>query len=300
MKVYASAFTLFELLVVTANLAILATLLATAFLGRASQRGLTVQCMNNFKQLQTAYRMYVDDNNDSLPLNNLGSVAGTSWIGYTTAGASAQNAYNTLNIRTGTLYQYNRNVKIYVCPANTYMLEVGASPGAPLPYRNDAGTLLNPGTFVPETRTCSIEFSLGAGGNNTPPWTENIGGYTWKTYYKFSQLQPNRVSTKIVFVDEASGSVDDGAFALWPMNTYNYWWNVPGSRHDRGSVFSFADGHVEYRKWLGSYLPGNYMQTSGPGNGGAGFPASPYWGPVTTSADRADLAWAQAGGPQYP
>jgi prepilin-type processing-associated H-X9-DG protein len=289
------AFTLSELLVLTAYLAILAVLLLPLF-NRAYLGGLTVRCRNNFKQLQTAYHMYVDDNNGNLPLNNLGSGAGvTSWIAYNTVGSSAQNAYNTANIRGGTLYPYNQNVKIYVCPANTYSITVSTF-GA----RDDFGNLLKLGALVPETRTCSIESSLGLGGSSVPAWTESGGGYTWQTYQKITSLQPGRIAGKIVFVDEASGSVDDGAFALWPMNTYNYWWNVPASRNDRGGVFSFADGHVEYHRWLGSYVPGNYMQTSGPGNGGLGFPGSPFWGPVSASADLADLAWVQAGGPQYP
>ena len=260
-----------------------------------------MQCMNNFKQLQTAYRMYVDDNNDNLPLNNIGSGAGvSSWIAYNTPGTSVQYDYNTVNLRNGTLYPYNRNPKIYDCPANAYLLIVGEPGAPPGPYRNDSGQIIIAPT-VPETRTCSIEYSLGGAKNAAGTITQD--GYTWNTYRKFSQLLPNRISTKIVFVDEASGSVDDGAFALWPMNTFNYWWNVPGSRHNRGCVLSFADGHVEYHKWLGTEVAGNPMQTAGPGNGGQGFTSgngARTWQVPSDSGDQADFAWVQAGGPQYP
>ena len=308
-KAQRRAFTLIELLVVIAIIAILAAILLPV-LDRAKQTGLKVSDINNFKQLQTCYRMYVDDNNDYLPLNNLGSGSGvTSWLAYVTPNASAQYDFNTVNIRKATIYPYNQNVKIYVCPANNYNLVIGDGSPPPGPYRDDSGRIITAAT-VPETRTCSIEYSMGAGGGNTPAWTESGNGATWKTYQKFSSIQTYRVSQKIVFCDEASGSIDDGAWAMWPMNVgENYWWNVPGSRHLGGCVFSFADGHVEYHKWLGGLIPSIPMQTSGPGNGGAGFPAAPYWGELgpggtvvgpVTGSDLADLAWAQAGCPQYP
>ena len=157
------AFTLIELLVVIAIIAILAAILLPV-LARSKQTALKAQCINNFKQLQICYRMYVDDNNDFLPLNFLNGV-GSSWISYNGTGASAQNDYNTINIRTGVLYQYNQQPKIYVCPANNYNLKVGAAAGTSPPYRDDFGNILKLGQIVPETRTCSIEFSMG--GNNS-------------------------------------------------------------------------------------------------------------------------------------
>ena len=293
-KVRQRAFTLIELLVVIAIIAILAAMLLPV-LSRSKQTALKAQCINDFKQLQICYRMYVDDNNDNLPLNDIGSGSGvTSWIAYATPNASAQFDYNTKNIQKATLYPYNQSPKIYLCPANNYMLKVGASGGPPGPYRDDFNKLISAST-VPQTRTCSVEYSLGSGAGNTPPWTQTGNGYVWKTYQKFSALQMTRVAAKIVFVDEASGTVDDGAFALWPINTVNAWWNLPTSRHDNGGIFSFADGHVEYWKWHGSAVTSSYWQTQGVGTGGNGI------GPTTIGADSSDdLARVQAGGPQYP
>src|SRR5207249_2115418 len=62
------AFTLIELLVVIAIIAILAALLLPA-LSRAKSNAQSAACLNNLKQLQTAWLMYVHENNDFLPPN---------------------------------------------------------------------------------------------------------------------------------------------------------------------------------------------------------------------------------------
>lgn len=230
------AFTLVELLVVIAVIAILAAILLPV-LDKAKQRSQTADCLNNMKQLQTCYRLYVDDNNDYLPPNEAMPDLDISWVL-----GDAQTDVTSTNIQNGLLFQDNHQVKIYACPANTLMIPNGN------------------GGSVRQTRTCSIDFALGG---YTPPILEAgglaQGGNTFNgvtTLAKFSQIQTSSagVAQKIVFVDEAQNGVDDGCFGIYPVSAQNNaWWNLPGCRHDgkRACTFTFADGHAEVWRWHG-------------------------------------------------
>jgi len=66
------AFTLTELLVVVAVIAIVASLLLPAFSG-AKERARRAQCANNLKQLGVGFQLYADDHGDQLP--------GPAWLG---------------------------------------------------------------------------------------------------------------------------------------------------------------------------------------------------------------------------
>lgn len=246
-------FTLIELLVVIAIIAILAAILMPV-LNRAKARAQTAFCLNNMKQLQITYLMYVHDNNDTLPYCALGGFWGTvpSWI---TNGNEQANILLD-GIRYGALYQYNQNVKIYVCPANTKNNKLVNS-GDVIPARKEYGNnniVIN--SILPMVRTCSIDFPLGGyNANSAGPGSVLSTGSTALVKYGDIKSPDPGVAQMIVFCDENEYSVDDGAWALEPASSgQNRWQNAPGARHNNGTTWSFADGHVEYWKWHGGAL----------------------------------------------
>jgi prepilin-type N-terminal cleavage/methylation domain-containing protein/prepilin-type processing-associated H-X9-DG protein len=238
-----AAFTLIELLVVIAIIAILAAMLLPA-LSAAKAKAKTTECLSNFRQLQLCWQMYIGDNNDYLPANSSGTFT-NSWID-----GSAQVDTTPKSIEEGCLWPYNKSPGIYACPANTRQI--------PISTVNDVLYWNAPmGTLEPQTRTCSMEYACGGfSGTVSSGGLYQNGSVTFHFLAKYSQIITPGISQKIVFVDENEYSVDDGCFAIYPAGSgMNEWWNMPSARHNRGGIFSFADGHAEYWKWHGSVVP---------------------------------------------
>ena len=216
------AFTLLELLVVVAVIALLAGLLLPALAGAKAKASGTA-CLNNLKQLQLCWQMYVDDHDGWVPpnlsLNTNGAWRSTpdSWIG----SSSAPHDTDTQPIQNGLLfkYDYNRSVRLYHCPADKS--HVRSFTG------QDLGIL--------RTRSYSMNG--------------NLGGRTSEVQQVvFKAAQIPAPSQLFVFIDENEESIDDAHFLVWPAPD-DRWVNMPADRHGRVGVLSFADGHAASWKW---------------------------------------------------
>ena len=254
------AFTLLELLVVIAIIGILAAMLLPV-LSRAKQRAQGASCLNNGKQLILALHLYASDNNDFFPPNpdDSNTNPGYNWCSGNAGigGAQEFDADVLLDPTRSLLINYlGKNARMFKCPADTRTgLYQGANPSLT-------------GQMVPAARTFSMSQAVGtidpgfaagysshSGVPNQPVtgpwltgvWHENLHNNPWRTFGKLSDAGPPSPSDLWVFVDEDERCLNDAAFAMEMVNPD--WHDLPGTYHNIGCGFAFADGHSETHRW---------------------------------------------------
>jgi prepilin-type processing-associated H-X9-DG protein len=146
------------------------------------------------------------------------------------------------------------NVALFRCPADKRM---GPYDGP------NAGSV---GQIVPAARTFSMSQAVGTicpgydsskmhvGAPTLPvngPWLDGSFNHRrnspWITYGKVSQIRAPGPSSLWVLTDEDPVGLNDAAFAFDMANPV--WKDCPGSYHDGGCGFAFADGHSETHRW---------------------------------------------------
>ncbi|MBG89626.1 MAG: hypothetical protein CMO80_22385 [Verrucomicrobiales bacterium] len=212
------ALSLTELLVVIGIIAIIAALLLTA-VGRSKGTAQKTGCINNQKQLITTWTHWSGDNNDRLVPSHSYRVQGERvipWVtgmGHPNKGAMTNRMYLT-NHQYSAFSSYVGNVQIYKCPSNRERID-----------------------GYEAIRSYSMNAYMGR------PRTQH------DTTYRVFEHEPEIVQPDHLFVFADQNQ----KYICWPMMMINMeenaWINLPASHHNYGGTFSFADGHVEYKKW---------------------------------------------------
>jgi prepilin-type N-terminal cleavage/methylation domain-containing protein/prepilin-type processing-associated H-X9-DG protein len=219
-------FTLVEIMVVIAIIAILMAILVPSLL-KAREQGKRTHCLSNLKQLTHAWYMYaIDNENLCSPLtlwqDKGGNKNGCFWVADGPSIPDNDVGNTEQAIMDGVLWPYTQSIKLYKCKSDR---------GEPL--RTD-----------PSERLRSYSMSV------------MMGGRPGLCFWKLGELR--RPSEKMVFID-ATGLLKwiDGPFKIMhldepgPPKEWPPWWgmNCITTRHNDGGNLSFADGHCEYWRW---------------------------------------------------
>jgi prepilin-type N-terminal cleavage/methylation domain-containing protein/prepilin-type processing-associated H-X9-DG protein len=231
----ASAFTLIELLVVIAIIAILAAILFPVF-AQAREKARAATCLSNGKQVGLALMQYVQDYDETYPVNNLAYAP-------TNPGAA-----NSAFLASWMLHlePYSKNLQIYECPSRRFQTTIT------LNYANRQVALPERGLGANEWVIGRVGYTAHTGGAALQPIAQAALQRVAETplvadslYLLF--LDPRRIAA-------ANFGQAWTAFSGPIVNTSA---NDPATaRHAGGSNVIWADGHA---KWSHQQ---NFVQTN--------------------------------------
>jgi prepilin-type N-terminal cleavage/methylation domain-containing protein len=239
----AAGFTLVEMLVVIAVIAILAALLLPPILA-AKRKAQRTTCITNLRQIAMGVRMYSDDSQDASPSPNWAGLPSTNVPSLYSGYKALMKNYVGLNGASST------QDKLFKCPADTF-------------YPN---WIISPAAFPIHF----VQKSL----HDDPSWdfssyAFNGGDNLAHTFFKTTVTNPGLGGVKLSSVKHPARTVlvtEIAAFGPWS-------WHDPSSHgvahdsstlyNDSKNVVSFVDGHVSYIKmhwgpgqeWSAGYEP---------------------------------------------
>lgn len=255
------AFTLTELLVLLAAIAILAALLLPA-VAATKPDSRAFQCLNNQGQITRAWQMYAADNRDLLPPNDYPYLTGfwisgnkdqlKNWVVGTIADRiDASQNFGTVELTDShsLLSRYLTNATVYHCPADNY-IDPKTHAVHPRSYSMNSAV----GTVWYGSFAYGLPLGTPVQGGWLPGSSYNANQTTWLTYGKLSSFTRPGPANTYVLIDENAYSINDGSFvsAAVAAPGATYLIDYAAGNHNAADCISFADGHVVTHQWRDS------------------------------------------------
>lgn len=256
-----AGFTRTELLVTFATLVLLAA--ATRPVWGNGGLSKSLLCLDNLRRLQGAWLLYTTETAGVLPGNYHGLFVpdadaperpwATGWLDWQTRPDNTNTTYLTEPRYASLAVYLNRDATVYKCPADEYLSPTQLAQG-----------------WAARVRTYSMNCFMGTGNQISGPL--NFSYTIFRKLADFRKLSPQQA---IVFLEEHPDSMNDPLF--FAPNSNQNWPDVPGALHEGATWLTYADGHVETRRWTDLKLlqPVKYQ----------------YNNNLTVSLNHPDLVW---------
>jgi prepilin-type N-terminal cleavage/methylation domain-containing protein len=227
-------FTLIEVLVVIAIIAILAALLLPVF-SVARRKAQRTTCLNNLRQINSGVRMYSDDSHDAPPSPGPASAVNTTNVSSLYAGYK-----ELMKSYVGGNGESSPRDRLFACPADRFFPNFITNGPPPMRYVQQS---------FHDSAFSGFSSYLFNGGDNI---TRHFGA--------FDVTLPGLAGVKLSSIKHPSRTM---LVAEW-SSSVPWSWHDPSSLlmfNDAKNVVSFADGHVSYIKiyWNSKPYPGGTL-----------------------------------------
>jgi len=286
-------FTLIELLVVIAIIAILAAMLLPA-LARAKTKAQRTVCLNNLKQWGLADNMYLDDSKQVFPHPRYQDYASAAdqdnpvWLSIPTY----HNNNEGDDVWFNALPPYVHSKPLYVWASGpTYFYGSASIFSCPTAYAQGIDTkdkvaATDKFDMIPGVRPL---FQYAMNSKSIANENMSLGG---PTALKFAMVAH---PSSFVLFSEVRNRSNEQPFYPWGdanqfiLATPHCYTTRISSRHDKGSVITFSDGHAAFFKY-------NYVVSDGTEVAPTG-PTAGHVVPAGHDPGRPDVSWDCAGFP---
>jgi prepilin-type N-terminal cleavage/methylation domain-containing protein/prepilin-type processing-associated H-X9-DG protein len=212
------AFTLVELLVCVAIMAVLMAMLSPG-LSMAKGKAKSLFCQSNMRQLNVAWIMYAHDNSGSLVPNFVGDGHfHLNWLP-----GNRQRTMAESSVKRSLLYPYWPNPQAYRCPADQGFIKIN-------------------GRSFRRALSYPLDVYLGGGlyDKSTKEW---LGHRSVR-----KEFEIEAPAETLTFIGGDPEAHEGAQFIYYPMGV-DLWVSFPAEHHSGGCNVAFADGHVRSWQW---------------------------------------------------